>query len=298
MDSEVITAMFSKKDRHFKLAENPIICDCTNQILLKLFRFYRHQVRHKILTLFYYIRNVLAWLTFKLILQVDDYNKLTCAGNGILLNEVKEELCDSAQSLSGISTMTIALAAICVVLVILALMTFLYYRYRHQIRIFLYARGWLLWCIREKDIDENRPYDVFISFAHEDEKFISDALLPGLETGATIYKTCVHLRDWIPGEMIPTQIIKSIERSRRTLVVVSKSYVKSPWGLMEFHMAHASAMTDRRISVIVILLEDICKDDILDPDLRLYMQTNTYLQWGDLWFWDKLRYALPHKPGA
>lgn len=238
------------------------------------------------------------WITYESLSQVNDYNNLTCSGGETLLDSVKEDqLCDNEQSKSVTWILTIALACICLVVVILALMIFVYYSYGLQIKIFLYARGWLIWCIQENDLDENRVYDVFISYAHGDEEFVVDKLLPGLEMGGPVYKTCVHFRDWIPGEMIPTQIINSIEKSRRTLIVVSKSYVKSLWGLMEFRMAYASAMTESRIRVIVILIEDMCEDDVFDPELRLYMQTNTYLRWDDPSFWDKLRYALPHTPG-
>merc|ERR1712130_371684 len=40
------------------------------------------------------------------------------------------------------------------------------------------------------------------------------------------------------GEMIPDQIIQSVESSRRTLIVLSKAYVDSMWTKLEFRAAH------------------------------------------------------------
>lgn len=212
------------------------------------------------------------------------------------MNNVKEsQLCDSELLISGTFALNIALPTIFVVVVLLALISFLCHCYKRQIKIFLYIRGWFLSCIKENEIDDDKAYDVFISFAHEDETFVVDELLPGLETGSTVFKTCIHLRDWTPGIMIPNQIVISVKRSRRTLIVLSKSYIKSVWGMMEFHVAKVSAMAERRSRVIVILLEDLSENDVLDPELRWYMRTNTYLCWNDPWFWNKLRYTLPQK---
>ena len=51
-------------------------------------------------------------------------------------------------------------------------------------------------------------------------------------------------RDWHVGEMIPDQIVESVESSRRTVIVLSENYVKSVWTKMEFNVAHTQALND------------------------------------------------------
>lgn len=168
----------------------------------------------------------------------------------------------------------------------------LYCRYGRALKIFLYARGICLCCMAEDELDADRQYDVFVSFSHDDEKFVVEDLLPELEKEFT---TCVHSRNWEVGEMIPTQITRSVESSRRTIIILSKKFVKSLWGLLEFRTAHISALNEGRMRVIVIVVDDVIEDSGLDLQLRGYLLTNTYLKWGDPWFWDKLKYAMPRK---
>ena len=68
----------------------------------------------------------------------------------------------------------------------------------------------------------------------------------GLENDAEFrYKVCVHSRDWNVGEDIPSQIFRSVEDSRKTIIVLSKSYVESKWSDLEFKAAHKKALIDK-----------------------------------------------------
>jgi len=44
--------------------------------------------------------------------------------------------------------------------------------------------------------------------------------------------------------------------------------------------------------LILIFIGKINTKDF-DPDIRFWLKTSTFLQWGEKMFWEKLRYAMP-----
>lgn len=50
-------------------------------------------------------------------------------------------------------------------------------------------------------------------------------------------------------------------------------------------------MEDQVNRVIVIVFGKVDRE-ALDPELKSYIDMNTYIEWGDPWFWERLHYAL------
>ena len=55
---------------------------------------------------------------------------------------------------------------------------------------------------------------------------------------------------------------------------------------------------NRKSRWVIVILYDICVEEIIndiDPTLRIYLENNTYIKWGDPNFWTKLKKALRKK---
>ncbi|XP_062699906.1 toll-like receptor Tollo [Aedes albopictus] len=188
-------------------------------------------------------------------------------------------------------------AALCGFTVII-IMTLIMFVFRQEMRVWFHSRFGVRLFYRNADMDKNerdKLFDAFVSYSSKDEAFVAEELAPMLENGDPSYKLCLHYRDFPVGAYIADTIVQAVESSRRTIMVLSENFIKSEWCRFEFKSAHHQVLRDRRRRLIVILLGEVPQKD-LDPDIRLYLKTNTYLQWGDKLFWEKLRFALPDVP--
>uniref|UniRef100_T1JC97 TIR domain-containing protein n=1 Tax=Strigamia maritima TaxID=126957 RepID=T1JC97_STRMM len=248
------------------LGNNPWLCDCADSILE-------------------------PWL--ELTANVKDVHRMECANlpNVTVARYDCEEWTNiNAKLIAGLVIIAIFLT------ILISFAGIAYYKYLHEIRVWLYSHQWCMYLVSEKDVDADKQFDAFISFSQEDMDWVATNLMPGLEQHEPHYRLCIHHRDWLVGEWIPDQIVRSVEDSCRTIVVLSTNFIRSVWGRLEFKTAHHQALQDRMNRVIVIVLGEVPPKDEMDPDMRMYVGLNTYLRWEDPWFWKKLRYAMPHKP--
>jgi len=253
-----------------KLGKNPYDCNCNSLELLHFLKmFYSH---------------------------VEDYQTLTTK----CLEESKKLLTQNEDDFCPSKSPTISvLLPIVILLIIMFIAILLHIFYKETLMIYIFSKSWGKFFFSEDHMDKNKPYDAFISYSHHDSEFAEMKLLPGLESEENPkehqYKCLIHTRDWNVGEMISDQIIESVDRSRRTIIVLTKGYIQSMWSKLEFRAAHRKAMKENTQRVIIILHGDKLTKGDLDEDLQKYISSNTYIDSKDPWFWRKLRYALPKK---
>merc|ERR1711874_678073 len=115
-----------------------------------------------------------------------------------------------------------------------------------------------------------------LSYAHQDSEFVEGELLPKLESPDDPrehqYRCLIHGRDWQVGAMIPDQIHDSVASSRRTVVVLSRSYLESSWSKMEFQAAHQKGKRERAQRVILTVHGDLPPLSQMDQDLQKYIK--------------------------
>lgn len=182
--------------------------------------------------------------------------------------------------------------AVFAVIVIITLIVFIF---RQEVRVWFHSKFGIRLFHRPTELDRDereKLFDAFVSYSSKDEAWVAEVLAPALEPN---YKLCLHYRDFPVGAFLADTIVQAVESSKRTIMILSENFIKSEWCRFEFKSAHHQVLRDRRKRLIVVLLGEVPQKD-LDPDIRLYLKTNYYLQWGDKLFWEKLRYALPDVP--
>ncbi|NXY69381.1 TLR22 protein, partial [Glareola pratincola] len=142
-------------------------------------------------------------------------------------------------------------------------------------------------------------YDAFVSYSENDSEWVENIMVRELEQACPPFRLCLHKRDFVPGKWIVDNIIDSIEKSHKTLFVLSEHFVQSEWCKYELDFSHFRLFDENNDAAILVLLEPIQSKAIPKRfcKLRKIMNTKTYLEWPleeeqQQRFWFNLKIAL------
>lgn len=142
-------------------------------------------------------------------------------------------------------------------------------------------------------------FHAFVSYSQHDADWVSNSLLPNLEGPGGALRICHHEKSFVPGKSIIQNIIGCVEKSRRSLFVLSANFIKSEWCHYELYFASHQRLAWGTDSVVLVLLEPL--PQYLIPSkyyqLKSIMGRHTYLEWPQdrakqRLFWANLRAAL------
>ena len=135
-------------------------------------------------------------------------------------------------------TATIAASILGGLLVLIMIIALLLYKYHGEVKVFMFTHfNWHPFD-RIDDSDPSKIYDAFIAYSGEDHQWVVNTLQERLENHDPPYKLCIHHRVFCIGAPIQENILTSVDQSKRMLMVLSPSFAKSKWCLLEFRAGH------------------------------------------------------------
>ncbi|NXU43812.1 TLR21 protein, partial [Drymodes brunneopygia] len=223
----------------------------------------------------------------------------------------EEYVCDSPLAVRGAQVGTVHLSLIechrslvvslVCVLVFLAILLLVAVGYKYHV--VWYLRMTWAWLQAKRKPKRAPPkdvcYDAFVSYSENDSEWVENTMVQELEQACPPFRLCLHKRDFVPGKWIVDNIIDSIEKSRKTLFVLSEHFVQSEWCKYELDFSHFRLFDENNDTAILVLLEPIQSKAIPKRfcKLRKIMNTKTYLEWPvgeeqQQVFWENLKVAL------
>ncbi|XP_023236513.1 toll-like receptor 13 [Centruroides sculpturatus] len=143
---------------------------------------------------------------------------------------------------------------------------------------------------------ENYEYDAFVSYNSVDVAWVAQILMPNLESHHSNFRLCIHDRDFEVGKLITENILDSIDKSRKVLLILTDSFVKSQWCMYELHVAQHQLFHYSRDALVFVQVGPIDRN-YMSKNLKYLLKTRTYLIWPEdpdkrSEFWSRLHRIL------
>ena len=242
-----------------------------------------------------YSLSFLKWLVYTDI-KVTDWQQYNCLYKHaiISLNNLTSDILPALNiECQSKEWLMVSVALVCVLLIVIAI-SFVLFRHRFEIKYACLKHVWERTKYERLLENDTYPYDAFVAFHENEFDFVENQLLPHLEEeGPHKLNICVHYKHFTVGGFIEENIIKAIEQSRKTLLILSKGFLQSEWCEFEYRIARVKAFKKRKNIILPIIMEEL---PVRDMSKSLTGEAR-YLEWPkdpgqrDV-FWTNLREAL------
>jgi len=180
------------------IGNNPRMCSCDNSWMIGWLQSLSHQISHT--------------------------GDIVCAspsrmyGRNILKSTVEDFCVDPVKR-----TLTITLSAVSSVaaVILLQVITGIVI---YKLRVKFYRRWKFHPFDRYECVGEDMEYDVFLCCSSEDQNPHGYRILGDMERNG--YRVCYHERDLLPGQLITDNMGHGIERSKRTVCLISNNFLQ------------------------------------------------------------------------
>ncbi len=239
-----------------------------------------------------------SWMQKKQVMFSNNDSLLCRTRTGALVSPWSIDLNQEQKICSNFYPIVYSIAA-CVLAIVVAAIGLVFYRKKWTLRFWIHAarEGWR----RRQDQRtgrENRQYkyDAFIAYCsrHTPERqWVHFTFVAKLENDHGL-KMCIHHRDFLPGIDIVENIVDAINNSRKTVLVLSPSFLDSDWCNFEVRMAKVKLVEERRDSIVLVLYKPLDTAGTRIPKtLMNLLDKKTYAEWttepaGQELFWNKL----------
>ena len=241
--------------------------------------------------------------TFRLVLvskayAIKDFNNITCSNqttpiasmtDGDFICPNVEDFVSTTQYSSITAKITIVVAVI--ILFVMIIMTVLVYRFRYEIRVLVYNAR-LIKQGRNLEEQDGKAYDLFFYFSDSDIDFVVGQFYPELRTHMLDERSIIPHRDFAVGYPVGEAILESIQKSRRVVLFLSHDFLQDGWCTFAFDLAHDYCLHHLDTRIIIILLDDIARDEAHNKHLKAYLRTKHFIKRGERLFWRKFVYEV------
>lgn len=146
-------------------------------------------------------------------------------------------------------------------------------------------------CVRKRyPEDGDKSFDAFLAYSHKDDDYVTREFIPRLENELK-YRLCVYYRDFPIGGTIADTVASSINRSKRTILLVSKHFNDHEWRNTAFQHSFGGLFKQKDNHLIIVLLDD-AKGMKLDRQLKVLVKSHPVISYRDMCFWEKLQYMM------